>query len=122
MSDERPDVDVERLRATLGRYDFRAVANERVLQDCISDALHLSEVEHTREVMVKGGRIDFLCAAVGVEAKVDGSLSALTRQIHDYLHDDRISSLLVVTTRAKHANLPGSMNGKPVRVLWVLSL
>jgi hypothetical protein len=54
---------------------------------------------------------------LALEVKVDGSLSAVTRQLHRYAQHPQVDALLLVTTRAQHLRLHGeTMNGKPVRV------
>jgi len=74
-----------------------------------------------REVRVgSADRIDFLLpGGLGVEVKINGSLSGLTRQVHRYAQREEISALIVVTTRHRLAQLPDTMHGKPVRVVKV---
>ena len=69
-----------------------------------------------------GDIIDFLVGSVGIEVKIDGSLSSITRQLHRYAQYERIGSLILMTTRMKHLRLPDEMNGKPLVVILVSSL
>lgn len=68
-------------------------------------------------------RLDFYVKHLGasrgtaIEVKVGGSLSDLTRQLARYAESDRITGLLVVTTKDRHRQLPESFNGKPIAVL-----
>jgi hypothetical protein len=70
-----------------------------------------------REVQLTSrDRIDFMVEGVGIEVKIKGSLAALTRQLHRYAQLDAIEALVVVTPVARLAQLPESLNGKPVLV------
>ena len=53
---------------------------------------------------------------LGIEVKIDGSLSDLTRQVFGYTQNDLIQGVLVVTQLQRLSRLPDTMNGKPVRV------
>lgn len=91
--------------------------SEERCQAAIAAALQAAGVAFEREVRLSDrDRIDFMVGSVGVEVKLDGSLSALTRQLHRYAQSDRVESLLVVTTRARLARVPQSLNGKRVVV------
>lgn len=102
----------------VARHAF-TFADERELQDGL--AIVLAPLCAVREVRLgPTDRIDFLLpGGVGVEVKVDGSLLALTRQVHRYAQRVEISALLIVTSRRRLAALPDEMNGKPVRVVVV---
>lgn len=77
-------------------------------------------IQFEREVVVHGGRIDFLCQdGVGIEVKVDGSMAKLVRQIHAYLTDECIHELLVVTSRCGHLGIPNLLKRKRVVILWL---
>jgi hypothetical protein len=76
--------------------------------------------EWTREhVLSKEDRIDFWhkMHCLGIEVKVDGSLSELTRQVFRYTENEKVQGVLVVTSLSRLSRLPDTMNGKPVRVL-----
>lgn len=100
----------------LGGVRFR-FANEEELQRGVGEAL--AEWKPEREVVLgPKDRVDFLLWGVGIEIKIKGGISALTRQLHRYAQHDRIRSLVVVTSREQYRlQLPSQLNGKPLRVL-----
>lgn len=108
---------VEQIVGTLMEHQFHFVS-EQELQEGIWEALVGHGIEVQREVVLpdKAGRIDFMVAAIGIEVKVDGSLSALIRQSIRYARCPWVDELVVVTTKAKHINMPPELNGKPVTV------
>lgn len=112
-----PDCDAWSIIDLLDRHRFR-FGTEAELQDDIGYVLETAAIPHEREVrLTSGDRIDFMIAArIGLEVKVDGGISALTRQLHRYAQVDAVKELLVVTSRARHANLPTLLSGTPVRV------
>jgi len=61
-------------------------------------------------------RIDFMVGRIGIELKIKGSLSDVTRQLHRYAQSPDVDALLLVTTRMKLRHMPPTMNGKPVLV------
>jgi hypothetical protein len=106
------------IAALLQRHAF-TFADERELQEGI--AAVLAPLGPAREVRVGArDRIDFLLpGGIGVEVKIDGSLSALTRQAHRYAQRAEIAALIIVTNRHRLAQLPDTISGKPVRVVTV---
>lgn len=86
-----------------------------------SDLAHVFAVDGTpaeREVrLAPGDIIDLIVRGrVGVEVKLKHARPAdIVRQLERYATSPRIAGLLLATNRAM--NLPGSMNGKPVRVV-----
>lgn len=105
------------ITTALRRHRFR-FTSEAELQAGIALALESEELPVAREVeLFPGSRIDFLVGRVGVEVKVDGSLGAVTRQLHRYAESDRVDALVLVSSRNRHARQPGSMSGKPLRVV-----
>ena len=109
----------------LASLSFRNCANERDMQDTIQHAFDGRTIAHQRELRIAGGRIDFVVGAVGaphrigVECKVKGSLTALTRQVSAYTDEATVHELVIVTTERKHALVPQEMSGKRVHVCWV---
>jgi len=113
---------LEHLAAAIEGYRFDT-SSELDLCDGIERALgelRLQTVPVRREVRLGSDRLDFMIGSIGIEVKVDGSLSALTRQVHRYLARDEVHALLIVTTRSTHMNMPAEMNGKPLRVLHLI--
>lgn len=103
------------------RFHFNT---ESELQEGIASVLTDASFEFKREVTLsRKDRIDFLVGDVGIEVKVGGSLASVTRQLHRYSEFDKISSLILVTSRMCHGlNLPNSMNGKPLSIHAIVSL
>ncbi len=103
----------------LNRFRF---ASEAELQRGIGSVLQ-QRFEVEREVrLTKTDRIDFVIDRIGIEVKIGGSLGQVTSQLHRYAQCPELDAVLLVTTRAKHAAQPATMNGKPVRVYWMRSL
>lgn len=98
-------------------------SNEKELQEAVARALETAKIPFEREKALPEdfGTIDFLVAGrIGVEIKIKGSPSAVTRQLLRYLKYEGISELVLVTGRAKLGNLPGEILGKKLTVvtLW----
>ena len=105
--------------AVLSAHRFNHVTEDD-LQRGIAQILGKLDLDFTREVHLSPkDRIDFMVGEIGIEVKDDGSLTALTRQIHRYLQFDSVESLLVVTTRSQHLRIPSQLSGKEVRVYYV---
>jgi hypothetical protein len=95
-------------------------ATERELQDALEVLLRANFPSVTREAQLGPKDIvDFLVDDVAVEVKVDGSPMAVTRQLQRYAQHERVQSLVLVTTRAKHRSVAGELQKKPVRVAWL---
>jgi hypothetical protein len=107
---------------------------QAILAERLEAVLDAKRVDHAprlhlyRElVLTKRDRLDFLIGhsplwsavpmGTAIEVKVGGSLSDLTRQLARYAESDRITGLLVVTTKDRHRQLPPSLGGKPIAVL-----
>jgi hypothetical protein len=98
------------------------LASEKDLQDGIETVLSGHGWPYGREVRLDAqDRIDFLLGnGIGIEVKIDKSLSAVTRQLHRYAQQPLIVGLLLVTTRMRLRALPPEFNGKPTRVVCLL--
>jgi hypothetical protein len=109
-------VTLSELRELVLAHRF-AVASEAELQTGVETVLGRAGCAFEREAAVgQRDRIDFLVAGIGIEIKVDGSLGQVTRQLHRYAQSECITSLLLVTTRVKHTNLPPTLHNKPLAV------
>ena len=108
-------IDTQAMRTLLTRRRLPA-ATELVLQDAIAAAFTAEGVAFERELVLSPkDRIDFLCAeGVGVEVKIGGSLSDVTRQLHRYAQSDRIASLVLVSNRMRLLTIPRVLNGKRI--------
>lgn len=91
------------------------------MQSDIAFALTTEEVPFEREVAFgPRDRIDFLVGTVGVECKVAGSANQVMRQLSRYAESDRITELVLVTSKASHRQLNNSeMMGKIIRVRYI---
>lgn len=95
---------------------------ERALCGVIESHLRGFGLVYAREVVVKGGRLDFtvgLPPALAIEVKVGGSLAALTRQLYRYAVTPDLAGFVVVTTRSEHQRLPAVLDGRPVAVCYL---
>lgn len=105
------------LVAVLRSHRFNE-ATEDQLQLGVAAALSSCGVAFEREVrLTAADRIDFMVGSVGVECKIDGSLPALIRQLFRYAQSERVSELVLLTTRVRLSRVPDAMNGKPVSVV-----
>lgn len=106
----------------LDRSAFR-FASEAALQAGIGQVLAAAGIPHRREVQVgPAGRLDFLTdEGLAIEVKVDGTAPALARQVLRYAQRPEVHAVLIVTTRAKHHEVPPeAFGGKPGRVHFLL--
>ncbi|TAM87644.1 hypothetical protein EPN42_11050 [bacterium] len=101
------------------RYAFNGEAQ---LQDGIEQVLVDAGFVVQREAhLSKADRPDFVVApGVGIEVKVAGSPSAVTRQLFRYAQHPEIHALVLATTRMAHLHVARELAGKPV-VLAVIN-
>lgn len=110
---------LQTLYETLAQYFF-PYRNEDELQRGIEAALTHHSIPFVREYqLTKSDRLDFFCDGIAIEIKIGGSNSEVIRQLHRYLKDDRVEKVLLVTSRAKHLNIPHTLNDKSIMILWV---
>jgi len=113
--------DAEAVAAALRRRRYR-FSDEAELQTAIAQVFDAEGIAYTREFdLGPAGRVDFMLAAgLAVEVKVHDSPSKVARQAVAYCGSDLVSFLVVVTARARAANLPSEIMGKPVLTvaLW----
>ncbi len=94
--------------------------SEKILQAGIEDALTKAGFPVRREVILAPkDRIDFLVGGVGIEVKIGGTLNDAIRQLHRYAASDKVSELLLVTSRLLLARVPSELDGKPVYAVYV---
>lgn len=106
----------------LDGYKFHFFS-ERDLQQGIALILSSLNLDWKAEVkLTKRDRIDFLVnpEKIGIEVKVGGSLSEVTRQLWRYVEHPEIEELVLVTTRASHCALPAQLNEKRLYVVYLL--
>jgi len=100
------------------RFSF---ATEAELQAGIARILAAAGIDAAREVVLSArDRIDFLVGNVGVEVKIDGSHSALLRQLDRYAGLPQIGALVVVCGSTRLGRLPAALRDKPVRGVTIL--
>lgn len=100
----------------LSRRAF-CVTTERQLQDAVASVLVEHGLDVKREVYLEdASRIDLLVGDIGIELKIDGSNTALIRQLDRYAHHPRIGSLILVTTRRRHRDIVAINFGVPFSV------
>lgn len=113
------NVKASDLASLLEGYRF-SCAGEAELQTAVADVLTKNGVPFEREARIgKGERIDFLVGGVGLEIKVEGSVTAIARQLQRYAMAPDVSELLLATTRVAHTVTLGNLGrlmGKPVHV------
>jgi len=103
--------------------------NEKELQAGIFQALTTLEIPFIAEYpLTPHERVDFYAPVegIGIEVKTDDSrggagLSAVTRQLWRYAKSDEVKSLILITTRSKHRELPPDILGKPLLVVYLNS-
>ena len=100
-------------------------SSEEDLHDALEDILSwYPEIpSFVREYRLDSkNRFDLFCEEGGVviEIKVDGSRSALLRQIHRYAGLKAVRTIIVVTTVTNHVrNSPREISGKPIHYALV---
>ncbi|HEV7674478.1 MAG TPA: hypothetical protein VGQ12_08105 [Candidatus Angelobacter sp.] len=119
MIHEPPHFPAFQLQQLFRQYTF-ASSTEDELQRAVAQCLDMNQIAYMREVRVsQTDRPDFLLDTVAIEIKIGGSLSEVTRQIHRYAQRDDIQEVLLVTTCAKHLDIPDEFNGKPIVTLCI---
>ena len=56
---------------------------------------------------------------IAVEVKVRGATNAVTRQLLRYAHYPEVTELVLITTLARHAQVPRVLSGKTVHVIYL---
>ncbi len=114
-------VNLDPVLQCLRRYRYR-YANEKDLQAGIESALLAGGFAFEREVRLAPGDVaDFMVEpGICVEIKIDGGISALTRQLHRYAQHDAVQGIVLVTSRSRLTNLPEVLNAKPLLCFIIL--
>lgn len=108
------------VRALLTSYRFPHTT-ETELQEQIAQLFSRLFVKHAREVRLNDkDRPDFMVGTIAVEVKIAGSRANVMTQIHRYAQCPEISAIVLVTTKARHLEMPREFNGKPVLVASLL--
>lgn len=88
------------------------VCGEKELQAALAVVLETKGLTIQREVKINDGKIDILCGSVGIEVKIKGSYSDIVRQLHRYAQSEKITSLILASTKHSHRLLIHEFNGK----------
>lgn len=100
-------------RALAGRSVL--TTDEVELSAAVAKLLTDAGVAFEREVRLSSrDRIDFMVGSIGVELKVDGTLAQILRQLDRYLQHERVSEVVLVSTRRKHMYVPSALRGKRI--------
>lgn len=109
----------DQLLETIRGYRFR-FRDEQELQEGLWLALTQNGYAPDREVVLgSDSRIDFMVGTIGIEVKIDGSETALIRQVHRYMYFAEIQGLVVVTSLLRLTGLPETINDKPLHAVYV---
>lgn len=107
------------------RYFFN---DEHQLQDGIEKVLHQLSDRYDfyfeREYYLSAqDRPDFFLPdeGIAIEVKIQGSTSAVIRQLTRYAQHNSIKSIILVTSRMRH-QVPSELNGKPIHTINLRSL
>jgi len=110
----------EEIAALIFKTPFR-YDDESGLQAGLALLFAANDIPFEREVRLSPeSRIDFLVDRIGIEVKVDSSTPVVLRQLQRYALEERIGSLLLVTSRTRHKGMPEIINGKPLYVVHLL--
>lgn len=117
----------EELAGALAFYRFH-YKDEKELQAGVAQCLEKLKVPFVPEYPLnKQDRVDFFAeGGIGIECKTNDSrggagLSAVTRQLWRYAKNDEVKAIILITTRAKHRDLPKDILGKPLYVVYLSS-
>lgn len=115
-------MELKDLSKLLSRYRL-AYQSEEDLQELIERILLKEGLPYFREVILSPqDRIDFTIGKIGIEIKIKGTLTNLTRQLHRYTLHPNLDSILVVTDKNILSTLPDTLNNKNIRVHKLIKL
>lgn len=113
--------------AAISRVRVPAMPGEYDLHSMIAAALDDAEIPYEHEYrLAPRCRLDFMCAGVAVEVKKGRPNGPdLVRQLTKYMEKPEVKEMVAVVQ--KRVNLPGTICGKPVRLvalnmLWGVAL
>lgn len=97
------------------RHNVLSFSTERALHNAIEEILSQSGFRAVHEYSLdRKNRIDFFIPeyGIGIEAKVNGSIADIERQLARYAEFERVREIVVVTTRL--FKYPDTLCGKPI--------
>jgi hypothetical protein len=89
---------------------------ERLLAEDVMHALTAAGMSPSSEAPLATGRADIMVGRVAIELKVQGTARAVLDQLTRYAEDETVTSVILVTTSARH-RMPISLAGKPLHVV-----
>ena len=114
--------DPQGIADTLAAYRFHFI-DEIELHEQIAAVLGARAILFDREVRLDPhSRLDFYLpgSKIALEVKIKGSAASVLRQLIRYSEYQDVSSLVLVTTRWLHVyQMPKSINGKSLAVVYV---
>ena len=109
----------EEIVASIEEYEFSYTCEDD-LQKAIASVLSDCSIPYQREYRLnEKDRLDFKVGTIAIEVKIKGGLTEVARQVGRYLQSSEVTSVILVTTRSAHRNLPPSLNGKPIYVSYL---
>lgn len=119
---ERASQVVRAIEIAMRPFRFSRFRDEDELQSKLAQVLGQSRIWHMREFRLSDAdRVDFMCShGVVIEVKCDGTLTSLNRQLQRYAQHEAVTSLVLVTNRARLLSVPTQLSGKPITVISLL--
>ena len=100
------------------RYSY---ASESELQQGIASVLATAGIEYQREgILSARDRLDFMVGPIAIEVKIADPRAAVLRQLHRYTQHPEVTAIILVTRKARHLDMPATLNGKSIHVASLL--
>lgn len=93
--------------------------SEAVLAEDVLAALRGAGLDPTHEAKLSRGRVDLRIGPIAIELKVKGSAERVLAQLARYAEDPEITSVILVTSSAKHRLMPSTVGGLPLTVVYL---
>lgn len=113
----KPRVTPELLVEYIEAHRLSARTEEQ-LGDSVEALLKFYGITYAREHRLNArDRLDFLIeGGIALELKIQGSGQALLRQLRRYADASEVTSIIVVTTRARLCAMPAELGGKRIHL------
>lgn len=90
------------------------------MQHALAKTLTDAGVNYVREWDAKPyGRVDFYCDGIAIELKIKGAKAAIRRQLRRYAEHQKITSVILLTTRRQLMGPAQIVNGKLQLCIYV---
>lgn len=94
--------------------------SESELQATVLGVLEGARVPHLSEVWLNDvDRIDVVVGRIGLELKLHGTVSAVSRQLQRYAQSELLDEIILVTARSQLCSVPRELSGKAIHVAFV---